>query len=152
MLRYSTYAVRFFVRVCVNMYSLLCSCSSSTFPRTMAGTPKAEANTHTQIFTTWGQDRMKVNHLKRWTGYSIRSIISFMSTDLHQGFVLVQWVDLVHILLVDSRPIHLLNASQTTMAAPIRNAVHMPRLSSPLAPCKFWPQTLFGTQHTVWRC
>ena len=73
-----------------------------------------------------------------------------MSMDLRQGFVLVQWVDVVHILLVDSRPIHLLNASQTTMAAPIRNAVHMARLLSPLASCKFWPQTLFGTQHTVW--
>lgn len=54
----------------VNGYSLLCSCSSSTFPKTMAGTPKADANTQTQMFTTWEQ-RRKNKHKKKNTKWII---------------------------------------------------------------------------------
>lgn len=59
------------------VYLLLCSCSSSTFPRTMAGTPKAEASTHTQIFTTCVHNDMTL--MVKWSHGKMHLII-LMST------------------------------------------------------------------------
>ena len=96
---------------------------------------------HTDIhhLRTWSHEGESI----RWTGYTVRSVISLMSTYLHclqtvsgqLGRDQV-WVDMIQIVLLVWRPIHLLTAS----------------LSSLLVSCKFWPQILSGKQYVQWRC